>query len=255
MVVIPAFICVFSVMLSFICTSAEILHSHLLTVNALHLPCVCCRDVRSQKLLWERSMAAVREHMTEELANKFGSTEVEGSLLREMVDLRDEVKREKIAAEGDELQEMAAMKLSGRREGEDRGFELLRAMVRLKWEITREKIAVEGDEFEEMMTMKLALRRGREERGERGEEEPGAKLLLKMVGIKKSGRDGGGNLEELLTRARRELREGGTNESGGENVQAEGGSEEVQEEGGGEEGEEGEETSSSRPFVGKVTPV
>ena len=156
-------------------------------------------------------MAAVREHMTEELGNKFGSTEVEGSLLREMVDLRDEVEREKIAAEGDELQEMAAMK--------------------------------------------LALRKKREGRGERGEEEPGAKLLQKMVGIKKSGRDGGGNLEELLTRARRELREGGTNESGGENVQAEGGSEEVQEEGGGEEGEEGEETSSSRPFVGKVTPV
>ena len=138
-------------------------------------------------------MAAVREHMTEELANKFAGTEVEGSLLREMVDLRDEVKREKIAAEGDGLQEMAAMK--------------------------------------------LALRRGREERGERG-EEPGAKLLLKMVGIKKSERDGGGNLEDLLTRAHQELREGG------ENVQAEGGGEEVQEEG---RGEDGEETSSFRP--------
>ena len=80
-------------------------------------------------------MAAVKSHMTEELANKFAGTECERALLREVVDLQEEVGREGISVEGDsELQEMAAVKLAlqKEREGHGDGVELPGAQLLLK---------------------------------------------------------------------------------------------------------------------------
>ena len=124
--------------------------------------------MRSQKKLWEISVAAVKGHLSEMEVNRFVGTETEERLLLETVRLREEVKKKGGAQPtDDEMEEMAAIKLKlkdnrkgyGEGQGEEPGADLLQEMVDIKK-------SGYGKTVEDLLERAKQLREWREGRGE-----------------------------------------------------------------------------------------